>query len=129
MRSLLLCCVLFSGVFAFGADDWQWFKATNTTEGWALSRGHAVVLISGDQFEARLFSGSGKELASSLRGTIREGRIAAKERIAASDFTGATYRGTLTRKAWPEFAGTSGAASITLSDGWGMIGLCKTGKK
>jgi len=114
---------------AFGADDWQWVKATNTTGGWSVSQGHAEIVISGDHFEARLLSDSGNELVSSLQGTIREGKITAKERISASDFSGSTYRGTLARKTWPEFAGISGAESITLSDGWGMIGLCKNVKK
>jgi hypothetical protein len=120
---------LFSGVLVFGADDWQWIKAANTIKGWTVSQGHAEVVISGDHFEARLLSESGKELVSSLRGTIRRGTITAKEQIPASDFSGSMYRGTLAKKAWPDFAGTSGAESITLSDGWGMIGLCRNVKK
>jgi hypothetical protein len=129
MRSLLLCWVLCWGVVAFGADDWKWIKATNTTEGWSVSQGQAEVVISGDHFEVRLFSDSGKELVSSLKGAILRGKITAKERISASDFSGSTYRGTFARKAWPEFAGTTGAEAITLSDGWGMIGLRKNVQK
>lgn len=98
MRSLLLCCVLFSGVLAFGADNWQWVKAINTTEAWSISQGYAEVVI-GEHFQARLFSDSGKNLVSSLRGTIRKGEITAKEQVPASDFSGSIYRGTLARKA------------------------------
>ena len=79
--------------------------------------------LSGDHFEAKLLSDSGKEIVSSLQGTVRDGKITVKERISASDFSGSTYRGTIARKTWSEFAGTTGAESITLSDGWGMIGL------
>ena len=129
MRNFLLCCVLFCAVVAIGADDWRWVKATNTTEGWSVSQGHAEVVISGEHFEARLLSDSGKELVSTLHGTVRKQTIAAKERISASDFSGSSYRGTLARKTWPAFAGTSGVESITLSDGYSMIGIRKNVKK
>ena len=125
MRTLFVCSVLLSSLTAFGVDHWQWVKATNTISGWSVSQGHAEVVISGEDFEARLSSDSGKQIAF-LKGTIQKGNVTAKERISASDFSGSTYHGKLSRKRWPESAGTTGAESITLSDGWGMIGLSRS---
>lgn len=122
MRTALFCSVLLYGAMAFGQDHWRWIKATNTTQGWVISQGYADVVISGQYFKASLFSNSGKETISSLEGTIHGGKITATE-TAASDFTGSKYSGTLVQKKWPEFAGTTGAESITLSDEWGMIGI------
>jgi hypothetical protein len=129
MRTLLLCFLLLHVAMAFAGDHWRWVKATNTTHGWSVSQGDAEVRISGEHFEAKLFSDSGNQVISSLQGTIQKGNIAAKERVSKSDFSGSTYRGTLARKSWPELAGTTGAESITLSDGWGMIGLQRSLQK
>jgi hypothetical protein len=127
--SVLLLAVL-SGAFAFGAErEWHWVKATNTIEGWSVSQGDAEVIITGDQFRVTLFSESGKTVQSSLKGTIRNGKIATSETVANSDYSGSTYRGTFERKRWNEVAGSTGAESITLSDGWGMIGLTRSIQK
>jgi hypothetical protein len=121
--------VLLYGTLAFGGDHWHWVKATNTISGWSVSQGTAEVMISGEHFEAKLFSASDNQIVASLQGTIQKGSIAAKERVSNSDFSGSIYHGKLARKRWPEFAGTSGAESITLSDGWGMIGLRRSMEK
>jgi hypothetical protein len=128
MRTAILCSVLFYGAVAFGSDHWQWVRAENTTQGWIISQGDADVVISGEHFKATLFAGSGKETVSSLEGTIHNGKITVIE-TAPSDFTGSKYNGTLVQKNWPEFAGTTGAASITLSDKWDMIGIRKNMQK
>ena len=125
MRTLSVCSVLLSSVMAFGVNHWQWVKAKNTISGWSVSQGHADVVISGEHFEASLFSESGGQIAF-LKGTIQKGHVTAKERVSASDFSGSTYHGKLARKRWPDSAGTTGAESITLSDGWGMIGLSRS---
>ena len=129
MRTVLLCSVLVYGTLAFGGNPWHWVKTTNTTSGWLVSQGTAEVMISGEHFEAKLFSDSDNQIVSSLDGTIQKGKIAAKERVSNSDFSGSTYHGKLATKKWIEFAGTSGAESITLSDGWGMIGLARNVEK
>jgi len=129
MRTALFCSVLLYGAMAFGRDHWQWVKATNTTQGWVISQGNADVVISGEHFKALLFSNSEKQVVvSSLEGTIRGGKITATD-TAASDYTGSKYSGTLVQKKWPEFAGTTGAESITLTDKWGMIGIRKNMQK
>ena len=129
MRTLLLCSMLLCGQMAFSVDHWRWVKATNTTSGWSLSQGDAEVAISGEHFEAKLFSDSGKQIVASLKGTLQKEKITAREQVSDSDFSGSTYHGTLARKSWPAFAGTIGAESITLSDGWGMIGLQRSVQK
>jgi hypothetical protein len=124
MRVLTFSMLLLSAAFALGADrEWQWVKATNTINGWSISQGHAEVVITGDQFRVTMFADSDHTVQSSLKGTIHSGKILARETIAASDYSGSTFRGTFQRKRWDETAGTTGAESITLSDGWGMIGL------
>jgi len=129
MRTLLLWSVLLYGATAFAGDHWRWIKATNTTNGWSVSQGEAEVTISGEHFEAKLFSDSGNQIASSLHGTIQKGSITAKEQVPNSDFSRSMYHGTLAKKNWPNFAGTKGAEAITLSDGWGMIGLQRSVQK
>ena len=84
-------------------------------------------MIDRDKFSAQLFSDH--QLLFSLKGVIHGGSVAAKEVVSASDFTGSTYHGKLATKHWDEFSGTVGAESITLTDGWNMIGLMKTIKK
>src|SRR6266852_448522 len=122
-----LLLALLSGALALGADrEWHWVKATNTIKGWSVSQGDAEVGITGDQFRVTLFSDSGKTVQSSLKGTIHNGKIAASETVANSDYSGSRYRGTFEKKRWNEVAGTTGAESITLSDGWGMIGLTRS---
>jgi hypothetical protein len=121
-----LMLALLLGASASGADhQWHWVKATNTIKGWSISQGDADVVIAGDQFRVTLFS-EGKTVQSSLKGTIHNEKIAASETVANSDYSGSTYRGTFERKSWNEVAGTTGAESITLSDGWGMIGLTRS---
>jgi hypothetical protein len=121
-----LLLALLSGAFAFGADrEWHWVKATNTIKGWSISQGDAEVVITGDQIRVTLFSDS-KTVQSTLKGTIHNEKIAASEAVANSDYSGSKYRGTFARKSWDEVAGTTGAESITLSDGWGMIGLTRS---
>ena len=121
-----LLLALLSGAFAFGGDrEWHWVKATNTVKGWSVSQGDAEVGITGDQFRVTLFS-AGKTVQSSLKGTIHNGKIAASETVANSDYSGSTYRVTFEKKRWNEVVGTTGAESITLSDGWGMIGLTRS---
>jgi hypothetical protein len=60
-----------------GADRWHWVKATNTINGWSVSQGDAEVIISGESFEAKLFSGTDEQVLSSLRGTIRKANVTA----------------------------------------------------
>jgi len=121
-----LVLALLSSVSAFGADpEWHWVKATNTIKGWSISQGDAEVVVTGNQFRVTLFSDGGT-VQSTLKGTIHNEKIAATEMVANSDYSGSKYRGTFERKSWNEVAGTTGAESITLSDGWGMIGITRS---
>jgi outer membrane biogenesis lipoprotein LolB len=126
---LLLLIVCFAARADAAEGQWQWVKATNVG-GWEVSEGNADVSIQGEKFNARLFwKGSDKEVKILLRGVIKKGKITVTEEIQGSDYTGSTYEGTFQTKRWKEFSGTLGAESITLSDGWGMIGITRSIKK
>jgi hypothetical protein len=132
MRILTFLAILLAGsvAVAAGQEEWHWVKATNTIKGWSISEGNARVVITGDQIQVELYSQSeGRPLELSLKGKIHDGKIVVNEIAPNTDYSGATFRGTLERKRWNEFSGTTGAESITLSDGWGMIGLTRTIEK
>jgi hypothetical protein len=76
--------------------QWRWEKVQNNTDAWSTLDGNAQVVIENGKFSAKLFAkNSAKDLEISLKGTIRNGKIAAKETILASDYTGSTYHGTI----------------------------------
>jgi hypothetical protein len=99
----------------------------NMDHGWDVARGDAEVIIQGGQFSAKLFwVGSDKDVQISLKGSIANGRITAKETVHGSDYSGSTYRGMLTTKRWAgAISGATGVETITLSDGLGMIGITR----
>jgi outer membrane biogenesis lipoprotein LolB len=129
MRVCVVLLLLLSGSTLLGADhQWRWVKAgNNAATGWDVSQGDAEVSIKDGKFSAKLFwKDSGKDVQIILQGSIRNGQITTKETVQGSDYTGSIYHGTLQRKKWGEvFAGTTGAESITLSDGWNMIGITR----
>ena len=125
MRTCVVLLLLSASMASAGESCWRWVKATsNLAHGWDISQGNAEVAIEGDKFTAKLFrSDSPDTLQIELKGTIKNGRITVKETDENSDYSGSTYRGILEKKKWEEFSRTTGAESLTLSDGWGMIGL------
>jgi hypothetical protein len=130
MRILTLLTILLAGsVAGAGNEEWQWVKATNTIQGWSLSQGKARVVTAGEQIQVDLYSPTDGHLESSLKGKIHDGKIVVNEVTPNTDYSGSTFRGTLERKRWDEFSGTSGAESITLSDDWGMSGMTRTIRK
>jgi hypothetical protein len=128
MRAWILFFLLIAASPSVAADSqWHWIKAGNTIEEWFVSQGNAEVSIEGDKFTAKLFQGSSHTDAQIiLKGVVKNGKITAKETIQGSDYTGSMYEGTLSKKNWENFAGTSGAESINLSDGWSLIGIKRT---
>ena len=132
MRFLLLLLFLLVCSTAIAAESqWRWVKATNNVlRGWDVSEGNADVVIEGEKFNAKLYwKDSDRDVKISLSGTIKSGKISVTQTIHESDIGESTYKGTFQRKRWEEFAGTIGAESITLSDGWGMIGITRSLKK
>jgi hypothetical protein len=128
MRAWILFFILTVATPSVAADiHWQWVKASYTINEWSVSRGVAEVSIEGDKFSATLFEeGSYTDVQITLAGLIENGKIKVTEIIHGSDYTGSKYEGTLTKKNWENFVGTSGAESINLSDGWSMIGIKRT---
>jgi hypothetical protein len=132
MRFLFSLLFLLACSNAIAAEShWRWVKATNNVlRGWDVSEGTADVLIKGERFNAELFlKDSDKDVKLSLHGTIKNGKVSVIETIHESDAGESTYKGTFQRKQWKEFSGPVGAESITLSDGWGMIGITRSIKK
>lgn len=128
MRAVILFLALAAASPSSAADAlWDWVKASYTINQWFVSQGKAEVSIEGDKFSAKLFQeGSNTGVQITLSGVINNGQITAKETIQGSDYTGSTYKGSLTKKNWGNVAGTKGAESINLSDGWSMIGIKRT---
>lgn len=122
---VLITVLICSSSFASDDSGWKWVKAGSVVgKGWDISEGTAQIMTKGTKFTARFFGQTSSEIQIVLDGTIENGRITAKEEIQGSDYTGSVYHGTLVKKNWQEsFAGTSGGESITLSDGWNMIGI------
>jgi hypothetical protein len=128
VRGLLLAVILCCSFASLAADgQWRWVKAENDTfNGWRTLDGYAEVMIDGEKFSAKLIAkGSEQYLEILLKGTIKDGKITAKETIQGSDYTGSNYQGAIEKKKWESTAGTVGAESITLSDGWSMIGITR----
>ena len=129
MNRILLCVLCLSSV-TFAADNqWHWIKVgNNAAHAWDVSKGDAEVAIENGQLSAKLFfDGSTKDLQISLKGSIANGKITVKETVHESDYSGSTYTGTLKTQKWKEvFSGSTGIETITLSDGFGMIGLTRT---
>src|SRR3954452_7465847 len=128
------CAQFVSGLIVFcsstliAADgQWRWVKAENDTlNGWRTLSGYAEVVVEGETFRAKLIAtGSDKELEISLKGKIKDGKISAKETIEGSDYTGSIYQGSIEKKKWENTGGTIGGESITLTDGWSMIGITR----
>jgi len=128
MRAWILSFILLAGSPSVAADiHWDWIKAGYTINEWFVQQGRAQVSIEGDKFSAKLFDeGSVTEVRITLKGVIKNGKLTVKEEIQGSDYTGSIYEGSLNTKKWDNFAGTAGAESINLSDGWSLIGIKRT---
>jgi uncharacterized protein YfaP (DUF2135 family) len=128
VRCLFLTVILFCSSALLAADgQWRWVKAENDTlNGWRTLGGYAEVVVDGEIFRARLIAtGSDQTVEISLKGKIKDGKISAKETIEGSDYTGSIYHGSIEKKKWENTGGTVGGESITLTDGWSMIGITR----
>lgn len=131
--NVLLLCLLSLSPVTFASDNqWHWIKVgNNVAHAWDVSSGDAEVAIKDGQLSAKLFAhGSTKDIQISLKGSIANGTIRVKETVHESDYGGSTYTGRLTNQKWKEiFDGSTGVETITLSDGFDMIGLTRTIKQ
>jgi hypothetical protein len=108
--------------------EWKWVKNTNNIiSGWRVSKGIAKVTINQNQFYAELFEEEYPEtLHIVLKGNLSDGKITIVETKQETDYTGSTYHGTYKKKEFSGFGDIVGSEAITLSDGWGMIGLTRS---
>ena len=125
MRKIIVALLLLCSLSIAQDHPWHWIKVSNASPRWYTQEGDAEIAIHGDQFTATLFREDSSQ-GIILKGTIRQNKIIVKETVLNSDFSGSTYHGTFQHKIWEETAGTIGAESITLTDGWGMIGLTRS---
>ena len=128
MNRILTCLLCLSYVSVAADSQWHWIKVGDYVDhAWNVSKGDAEVSVKDGQFSAKLFSdgGSSKDIQISLKGSITNGRITVRA-IERNSNVGSTYTGRLTSQKWKEaFEGMTGAETITLSDGLGMIGLTR----
>ena len=95
-------------------QTWAWFAAISAIDDWFLIRGDAQVEISGSSFKAELYDSRDKELAITLKGTIRGGRAdVAAVRLSTDDKT-RSLTGVLKRIRWKNTPG--GRETILLTE-------------
>jgi hypothetical protein len=124
MKIFLILLAIFYSSLVVASEEWTWVKATSLGGGWEVANGKAEVEIGKDSFVAHLYWNEWPDKVKyTLEGTIANGKIKATETVHDSDFSGSTYIGTYNKKTWTGVADSTGAESITLSDGWGMIGI------
>ena len=88
--------------------------------------GKAEVVVKGLEITATLYwEDSGTQVRFTLKGTISGSKVTVRETIHNSDAGSSTYSGRRLVGKWPEFDGTVGVDSITLFDGFSMIGISK----
>jgi hypothetical protein len=127
-RALRIAICFWSTMYA-AEPQWRWAKLQNNFEtGWDMSKGVADVAIKDGRIVAKLYldGSDGHVVQISLSGAVAGGVVTVKETIYNSDFSGSTYGGKLTvrRSALPS-GGVQETEVITLSDGFGMIGLTR----
>jgi hypothetical protein len=117
---------LWAGAVVAAEPSWAWVAAMNVVDKWDISKGKATVIIAGETFTAQLYwEDHPNEVKVTLKGTIKNGKVAAVETIWGSDYDGSKYTGSYSSKRWSGFAESAGGEVITLTDGWGMIGLTR----
>lgn len=132
-RSLSFAVLLAGATFCYffppsvAADsNWAWVRATSIEDDWAVQKGKAKVTIVGTSFTAELFDPDDPETVLYLvRGRIREQRVVAQSETKNSDFGSSKMSGEIRRKKWKGFVETVGRQTITLSDGWNLLGITR----
>ena len=123
---ILHALILFLFASIAMSADWNWIKTTNVVNGWDVSKGKALIEISGESIVAYLYwEDDPNKIKYTLTGNIKNDIIKVTETVHNSDFSGSVYSGTYNKKTWDGFADSVGAESINLSDGWGMIGITR----
>lgn len=105
---------------AAAQHTWAWFAAVSTRNEWWVRQGVAEVVISGEVFSAKLLDEE-KEVAISLRGTLKGGTIEATAVRHRTDAPTVQLRGTHRRIKWEKARG--GRESIVLTEPGAPAGL------
>ena len=117
---------LLAAIPALAEPDWKWVQASNLIDKWSVEQGLAEVRIKNDGFEARLYKPTDlKTVYMRLNGTIDKSRIVANQTMADNSKSPSKFRGPMKSSHWKAFENHSGVETITLTDGWSMIGLTR----
>jgi hypothetical protein len=105
-------------------ERWAWFYAGSVVNEWSVGRGRADVEISSEAVDARLYEDG--ELAITLKGTIRKGKVDATATFHRTDAPAVRLTGTFGRVRWKR-GGTREAILLTEPGApWGgAIGLTR----
>jgi len=95
-------------------QTWAWFAAISAIDDWFLIRGEAQVEISGSSFKAELYDSRDKELAITLKGTIRGGRADVVAVRLSTDDKARSLTGVLKKIRWKNTSG--GRETILLTE-------------
>jgi len=129
-RYMLIALLLTLPQYSRAADVWHRVKAENETDSWRVVEGDAEVTVNGERFVAQLFAkGSHENPQISLKGNIKADRIIVVEIVVGTDGPAATYKGSLRKSKWRDGAEYAGVETITLTDGWSVIGLTRAIKR
>ncbi len=124
VTGMLLGTLLLAATPAASEEKWAWFYAGSLINKWSIGQGQADVELSGATFSARLYEDG--ELAVTLRGTVKNGRIQATALLHRTDAPPAKLVGKHGRVRWKE-GGAREAILLTEPDApWGTtIGLTR----
>jgi len=114
----------FQPVLAHAEDTWAWIQSSSIPDGWDLRKGKATVHIEGKSFTAELFD-EADALLIKMNGTIQGNRLKVRTVTQNADYGSSEMSGELKSRKWKGFADTIGRQTITLSDGWNLIGLTR----
>ena len=95
-------------------QTWGWFAAISEIDDWFLIRGDAQVEISGSSFKAELYDSRDKELAITLKGTIRGGRAEVVAVRLSTEDKARSLTGILKKVRWTNTSG--GRETILLTE-------------
>ncbi|HZV97690.1 MAG TPA: hypothetical protein VFF74_01745 [Methylophilaceae bacterium] len=122
---ILISGLVFSNI-VLAEPTWKWVKANNLIDKWAMEEGMAEVRISKDAFEAKLYKPDNLQTVYiKLSGTIDKNWIVASHNVTNAGRGFNKFRGPRKSSHWKGFEEHTGVETITLTDGWSMIGLTR----
>lgn len=105
-----------------GEPEWAFTWVSSTGAAHEVVQGKANLSINGDKVSGVLHGADGEECQ--IQGSIKRHQVRIKFTVVGSDhFINSPFTGSYMIKRWRGIKGSSGRESITLSDGWNMLGF------